>query len=399
MVKLFQVNVAANWGSHGRIAEEIGNLVQEKGWESCIAYGRYANHSRSKLLRIGNPWNVFIHGVKSLFLDNHGLNSVGATKRLIYNIEQYSPSLIHLHNIHGYYLNYPLLFDYLAGCGVPVVWTLHDCWPFTGHCSHPIYAHCEKWVMGCRHCAALSSYPRSLFFDRSESNYMTKKDYFNRVNNLTIVSVSRWLDEMVEHSFLNNHRHVFIYNGVDCDIFNPQFHMRKQDEFLVLGVANVWYAQKGLNVFFEIRKMLPENYHILLVGLSNRQIRNLPKGIEGIHRTDNVTQLVDLYSRADVFVNPSLAETFGLTTVEALSCGTPAVVYNTSACPELVTEDTGRVVPLDNISAMAEAIIQLCNNNNQTDMRISCRERAVKYFNKNDRYQEYLDLYNSLLKH
>ena len=398
MNKLLQINVSSNWGSHGKIAEDIGNLVQANGWDSCIAYGRYTNPSKSKLLKIGNRWDVYKHGLVSLLLDNHGLNSVSVTKQLICDIEKYSPTIIHLHNIHGYYLNYQLLFDFLAGSGLPIVWTLHDCWPFTGHCSHPIYSHCDKWLIECNHCAALSFYPKSILLDQSTRNYNIKKDCFNRVKNLTLVSVSRWLDKQVAQSFLGHHRHLFIYNGVDCKTFIP-YNNREcgHDEYYVLGVANVWNAQKGLDVFLELRKLLPNNYHIFLVGLNNWQIRNLPKGIEGFLRTNTVGKLVELYSQADVYVNPSQAETFGLTTAEALACGTPSVVYDTSACPELISEETGRVVPLNDISAMAEAIRQICEKTDQASIRRACRERAVRLFNKSECYQAYWNLYQAII--
>jgi len=400
MSRLFQINVACNWGSHGRIAEELGRLVQAKGWESCIAYGRYANSSTSKLVKIGNRWDVCVHGVKSLLLDNHGLNSAAVTMRLIKSIEEYNPDLIHLHNIHGYYLNYPLLFDFLSKSRAPVVWTLHDCWPFTGHCSHPVYAQCEKWKTACSECPSLRTYPRSIWKDRSAKNFQQRKQSFNAVENLTLVSVSKWLDGEVAQSFLGHHRHLYIYNGVDTQVFTPMEDDGAKDntEYLILGVANVWYAEKGLNDFIKLRALLPQNYKILLVGLNQSQQKQMPEGILGKGRTDNVQQLAELYAKADVFVNPSLAETFGLTTAEALSCGTPAVVYDTTACPELVTEETGRVVRLGDIKGLAEAVKDLCNRNEKESMRHYCRERALKLFDKQDRYQQYWDLYQSVLK-
>jgi glycosyltransferase involved in cell wall biosynthesis len=397
MPKLLQINITANWGSHGRIAEEIGQLAMSQGWESHIAYSRWANPSQSHLIRIGSMWDERWHGIQSRLFDNHGLASKKATQKLIEEIKRISPDIIHLHNIHGYYLNYPLLFEFLAGSGLPVVWTLHDCWPFTGHCSHPIYADCYKWQIGCNHCAALSSYPKSILFDRSERNYNLKKDYFNRINNLTLVSVSRWLDKQVSQSFLGHHRHLFIYNGVDCQTFVPYFDKRNHNEYFVLGVANVWNTQKGLDVFYKLRDSLPKNYHILLVGLNKRQIKSLPNGIEGILRTDSVEKLVKLYSRADVFVNPSQAETFGLTTAEALACGTPCVVYDTSACPELINEETGHIVPLNDIPAMTEAIREICEVFDSANMRNACRKRALRLFDKSENYKRYWYLYQSII--
>ncbi len=408
MPRLLQINITANWGSHGRIAEEIGQLAMSQGWESYIAYGRWANPSQSHLIRIGSMWDERWHGLQSRIFDNQGLASKRATQSLVEEIGRISPDIIHLHNIHGYYLNYPLLFDFLSKANVPIVWTFHDCWPFTGHCAHPSYASCSLWYTLCKGaCPLRKEYPASYLFDKCERNFLLKKQSFGSVSNLNIVTVSDWLKKETEQSFLGNKIIHRIYNGIDTQVFEPKCadHLKQNvriggHEKVVLGVANVWDKRKGLYDFFQIREKLDHRYAIILIGLSANQIKKLPEGIIGLSRTESSDQLAEYYSMADVYVNTSQAETFGMTTSEALSCGTPAIVYNTTACPEIVSEETGAVVELGDISAMVDKIQELCNISalEQKERRKLCRQRAVALFNKNDRYQEYLDLYNSLLK-
>lgn len=400
MPVLFQINVAANWGSHGRIAEGIGEIARAHDWESYIAYGRYANPSKSRLLKVGSTYDNYLHGVQSMLFDRHGLASKGATWSLIRDIDFIHPDIIHLHNIHGYYLNYPLLFEYLSSLDTPVVWTLHDAWAMTGHCAFPALGNCGQWKQVCVNCPLTrKEYPKCYGKARTQKNFQEKRYWFNTVPNLHLVTVSRFLEQEVHHSFLKDIDTRCIYNGVDIDVFHPyQYQFSRVRHYQVLGVASVWEKRKGLETFCQLRRILPENYDITLVGLTNQQVRLLPEGISGIRRTDSVQELVELYANSDVFVNPSQAESFGMTTAEALSCGTPAIVYDTTACPELVNEDTGSVVPLDDVKALAEAVRKWCENPQRMNTRKLCRERAVNLFSRQDRYQEYFDLYSSLLK-
>lgn len=396
---LFQINVAANWGSHGRIAEGIGEIVQTHDWDSYIAYGRYANPSKSHLLKVGSAYDTLLHGAHSMLFDRHGLASKSATWRLIRDIDYIQPDIIQLHNIHGYYLNYPLLFEYLSSLDVPVVWTLHDAWAMTGHCAFPALAECNQWKDECVNCPlTLKEYPRCYGSARTRENFQEKKYWFNTVPNLHIVTVSRYLEGQVRQSFLKDIDTRCIYNGVDIDVFHPyNYQFSRARHYQVLGVASVWEKRKGLDAFRQLRKKLPENYDIKLVGLTGQQARRLPDGITAVSRTDSIQELVELYANADVFVNPSQAESFGMTTAEALACGTPAIVYNTTACPELVDDHTGGVVPLDDVQALTDAVQQWCEKSRKGDTRRLCRERAVSLFSRQERYQEYYNLYDSLL--
>ncbi|WP_289766186.1 glycosyltransferase [Bacteroides acidifaciens] len=397
MPTLLQINVTANWGSTGKIAEDIGKLAIEAGWDSWIAYGRGNPTSQSNLIRIGNDWDMRIHGLQSRLFDNHGLASKKVTEDFIHRIKEINPDIIHLHNIHGYYLNYQILFRYLKEYDVPIIWTLHDCWPFTGHCAYYDFAKCSRWQTECHDCPQLKSYPASLWRDRSTKNFFTKKDSFLGCRNLTFVPVSDWLNGELKKSFLSGYPAVTIHNGIDLSVFTPAETVKEDStQKIILGVASVWDKRKGLEEFVRLRKLLPENYHITLVGLSNDQISTLPDGITGIRRTENVRQLADLYSMADVFVNPTLEDNFPTTNLEALACGTPVITYRTGGSPEAIDDTTGFIVDYQDVEALARQIVTVCETN-----AISanvCRKRAENFYNKKIVFQQYISLYNHLLQ-
>ena len=404
-MKLLQINVTANSGSTGRITEDIGLLAMSNGWESYIAYGRTNNNSKNKVIRIGNDFDIKLHGLLTRIFDNHslGFSSKWATKEFIKEIEKIKPDIIHLHNIHGYYFNSKVLFEYLSKLDIPIVWTFHDCWSFTGHCAHFDYIGCEKWKTGCYSCPLKKTYPASYVFDRSKINYKEKKKLFNSVENLTIVPVSNWLGDLVKESFLSSNAIKVIHNGIDINTFKPSTNIQEirekfglKDEFIVLGLSSVWNKSKGLDDFINLSTKLDSKVKLILVGLSQQQIDDLPNNIFGISRTENINQLVDIYSMADLFLNLSYQETFGLTTAEALSCGTPALVYNATACPEVVSDDTGFIVEKGDLDSVIKVINEVREKGKEFYSE-KCRERAVSCFNKDDRFMDYIDLYRSLL--
>ncbi len=400
MAVLLQINVTANWGSHGRIAEDIGELAMEHGWKSYIAYGRYANKSKSEIYKIGSIIDIYNHVLQTRLFDRHGLASKHATRRLIEYIDSVAPDIIHLHNIHGYYLNYPLLFEYLQKSEIPIVWTLHDCWAFTGHCAYFDYINCDRWRLHCHHCPALGQYPHSYLFDRSYDNFNDKCKWFTSLKNMTIVPVSNWLASKVRQSFLSCYPIQVIHNGVDMSTFSYQSVKKEdfglQDKFIVLGVASVWDDRKGLADFLKLRDVLPEEYVIILMGLTNRQIKKLPKGILGISRTNSVKELAEYYSLADVYVNLSVEETLGMTNLESQSCGTPAIVYNATACPEAVSQKTGLVVKSHDIKQLVADIQQITQKENIA-FSTCCRNWVEENFNNRNTYQKYFQLYQRIL--
>lgn len=404
MKTLLQINVTANSGSHGKIAEEIGRLAIEKGWRSIIAYGRCANPSQNELIRIGSDLSVKEHGIESRLFDNHGLSSRLATKRFLKEIDKITPDIIHIHNIHGYYLNYKILFEYLSHRDIPVVWTFHDCWPFTGHCAHFDYEKCNLWKNGCHApCVCKGRYPQSLWMDQSERNWKFKRDFFNSIENMTIVPVSYWLGGLVKQSFLGNFPMKVIHNGIDLELFYPMdntIDLREKyclgNKHILLGVANVWNDRKGLDDFIRLAEKVPEEYQIVLIGLKESQIKKMPCNILGLSRTSSQKELAMWYTLADIVMNLSYEETFGMTTVEGLACGTPGVVYDRTASPELADDVTCFVAEAGNID---DVLIKIKNIGHKTEtLSSSCRNRAKEYYDNNKCYEEYIGLYEKLIK-
>lgn len=402
MPTLLQINVDANNGSNGGIARDIGKLVHENGWKSYIAYGRAkVPNNTSELIHIGNKLSCYLHGIESRLFDNHGLASRIATLRFLRQIDKIKPDVVQLHNIHGYYINYKYLFKYLEKHNIPTVWSFHDCWAMTGHCSHFIGVNCEKWKTECNGCPLKSWYPKSLIVDRSKQNYRIKKSVFASQSNLTIIPTSKWNESVVADSFLKNLPRHLIYNGVDLDLFKPtdsdlRSKLHLEGKFVMIGVATAWSKSKGLEDYYKLADRLPDDCQILLVGLNDELMQSIPSNIMGIKRTDSVQQLVQYYSMADLVLNLSYMETFGMTTVEGYACGTPCVSYNRTACPELIYPETGKVVEAGNIDMLVDAIKEIKYKGKQS-YSSACRTRAVESFDKQKNFRQYLDIYNELL--
>lgn len=397
MSRVLQINVVANSGSTGRIAEGIGTLAQTNGFESYIAYGRWALPSSSHLVKIGGKADYLWHGIESRIFDNHGLASRRATRNFLKAVDEINPSIIHLHNIHGYYLNYPMLFQYLAEKKIPVVWTLHDCWVFTGHCAYYDFCGCDRWKTQCHNCPQKKTYPTSFLFDRSQKNFADKKYFFTMPENMTIVPVSQWLADQVSGSFLQNYPREVIHNGVDTNVFHPydQHEMKAKfgwsDKKILLGVASTWSPRKGLTDFVKLSSLLPEDYLIVLVGLSAKQQKNLPSNVIGISKTESVTDLAQLYSAADVFINPTWEDNYPTTNLEAIACGTPVVTYQTGGSPESVREPMGFVIHQGDLAQLKTAVEEIVKEPER------CRQHALEHFQQQECYGEYIKLYKKLL--
>lgn len=394
-MKLLQINVTANSGSTGKIAEAIGQLAISRGWESWIAYGRGTPQSESRLIRIGNDWDMRWHGVETRLFDNHGLASRHTTRKFIRKIMEINPDIIHLHNIHGYFINYPLLFRFLREWGGPVVWTWHDIWPMTGHCAFFGKDQCDKWKTACHECKRKTVYPASLLNNRSSRNFEDKRRAFSGMKDLTIVLVSDWLNEMRKDSFLKDTHGVVIHNGIDLDMFSPEPVPSKEKGY-VLAVANVWTSEKGWDDIMSLRKILADDIDIIMVGLNDKQMANLPNGIKGLRRTQNLNELRSLYSNAIAFINPTWGDNFPTTNIEALACGTPVITYRTGGSPEAIDSNTGIVVEQGDVQGLKKAIETIRTSSDRFTPEL-CRARAEKYFNKDDRFEEYFELYEKII--
>ena len=418
--KLLQINpVLRTSTSTGRIMKEIGELAIANGWESYVAYSKGRDGlpgSTSIPVPVGNKASVAWHGLQTRILDRHGLGSVLATKRFIEDIRRIRPDIIHIHNIHGYFLNYRILFDFLSHSGIQVIWTVHDCWLYTGHCYHYMYAGCDRWKTGCGHCPQRGKFPRSLFADRSARNFRDKRDAFCSMpeDRLTIVPVSDWMRSEMSESFLKDYRFQVIHNGIDTDVFSPQPALESEvrrcyglgDRHVILGIASIWSEEKGLNDFVEMAARLDSDEVIVLVGMDRKQLDDvlsrygrtvLGDRMVAVKRTADVHQLAGLYSTADVFVNPTWQDNYPTVNLEAISCGTPVVTYRTGGSIEAVAGDTGFVVEQGDIEGLVDAVRRV-ETLGKAHFRDACRSRAVKEFRKEDRYAEYIELYERLTK-
>ena len=407
MSTVVQINTY-NGGSTGSIARRINAVAQKQGWQVFFYYGRKflqkidAPGDRIIGTGIWYKMSILWHVLQTRLFDRHGQGSKWATRLLIKNLKEIKPDIVHLHNVHGYYVNYKLLFDYLADANIPIVWTLHDCWAFTGHCAHFVSVGCMKWRDGgCNQCLLSRQYPKA-YWDFSKRNFSHKRDAFVRIpSNLHIVTVSGWLRTFVNQSFLRDCNVDTIYNGVDLTIFHPEylpinnFHVGVNEK-VVLGVSAIWNKDKGLDDFKQLRKMLASNIKIILVGLNATQIQELPSGVIGVERMQNMSELAGLYAMADVFVNPTYADTFPTVNLESLACGTPVITYRTGGSPEAISPETGVVVEQGNLQSLCDAIDCVLQRGKDY-YKENCRKRAEEFFDKDKCYQQYIDLYNNIL--
>lgn len=401
--KVMLVNTVVGTGSVGRLVEGLYHTLLANGYDCLVAYGRDTAPEGMNAYRIGQDLDVYIHGGLSRLTDRHGFYSGHATREFIDVIEDYNPDIIHLHNVHGYYLNIQILFEYLKQKNIRIIWTLHDCWTFTGHCSHFEYIGCMKWTTGCFACEQLSEYPKSIGKDNSERNYHDKKELFTGFDNLTIVTPSEWLAMRVAQSYMGEYHTVIVPTGIDLDRFHPVKEERKSDNLIfrlrnnlnlrnknvILGVANPWRERKGLQQFVNLSKMLSERNAIVLLGLNDEQLNELPDNIIGIGHTDSVEELAALYSMADIYVNLTLEDTFPTTNIEALACGTPVVTYRSGGSAESIDDTCGISVERNSVQGVVAAIDTILSQKGMMYTQEDCLRRAAIYA-KEYRFEEYI---------
>lgn len=391
---------SVGYGSTGKIVKSISVLCENSGYSTyiCLPKGRHNKESGKNIILFGNRLSEDSHIILSRITGKSGIYSYFATKGLIKKLKKIKPDIVHLHNLHSGYINLPLLFDYIKQSNIKVVWTLHDCWAFTGHCPHFIMAKCDKWKTGCYKCPQYREYPKSLF-DNSSKMFKLKEKWFTSVSNLTVITPSRWLAGLVKQSFLNDYPVKVINNGIDLSVFKPtegnfrEKYSIPQDKIVLLGVAFGWGKRKGLDVFIELAKRLPNNYQIVLVGTSDKTDKLLPKNIVSIHMTQNQTELAEIYTAADLFVNPTREEVLGLVNVEALACGTPVLTFNSGGSSECVDETCGSVVDCDDVDGLESEIKRICTEKPYS--KEACLVRA-KSFDMNERFREYIELYKEI---
>ena len=425
-MRIAQINVVSSL-STGRIAVQLCRLCDQNGHKALLCHSR--DHAPRDIFsyRIGSMLDTYIHLGLSRLTDRAGFFSRTATKKLIRQLKLYKPDLIHLHNLHGYYLHLPTLFHYLKEMDIPVVWTLHDCWAYTGHCAYyttaknapPLKAArrrakqetvgCDRWMGGCGQCVLKHAYPASWLRDQSARNWQEKRKLFCGLKHMVLTTPSQWLRDEVKQSFLKDYPVYVLPNGIDLATFKPcadenfmhdvarSYGLdRAGGRKLILSVAAVWDERKGLEDLIELARRLGPEYCVAAVGLDEYQIEALPKDtVIGIKRTGNVNDLCALYTAADLYVSTSREETMGMTLVEALACGTQVLCYDATAMPEIVTDEVGEVAPLGDIDALAASVRRLCEAPKQA---ADCLDRAAEY-ESSARFQAYIRLYENMHRH
>jgi glycosyltransferase involved in cell wall biosynthesis len=392
------VNAVCGTGSTGRIVSGLWNYLTTRGHTARIAFGvgEARGVKQSDLIRINDKTGYYIHNALSRITDRAGFYSIKQTKEFIKKVEDYAPDIVYMHNLHGYYINIDLWLRWLASSKIPVILTLHDCWLFTGHCTYFIICGCDRWKTSCYNCPQKREYPQSLAFDQSRRNYYQKRELLSALPKLTITTPSHWLSDLARKSFLNIHPIVTLANGIDTSVFTPTTSDLKalygiEGKRMVLAVANVWDRRKGLNDVYELARKHPE-YAYVIVGLTDDQIKESPRGVIPIKRTNSITELVKIYTAADVFINPTYEDNFPLVNLEALSCGTPVITYKTGGASEMVNEASGVVTRVGDVDELAKSIDHAC------ELRRDYIVQHGRTYDQSIMFNKYLETYNAARK-
>ena len=399
-MKVLFIN-AVPYGSTGKMMFSLSEMVQ-KDMNSSICATGFSWHKcdKEEHYLIGGFWSKSFHLFMSRLFGNHGCYSQAITKKVIKKIKEFKPDVIHLHNVHGWYLHIPVLFDFLKESRLPVVWTLHDCWSFTGGCAHFTFCKCNKWLTGCGECNNLKEYPISSRVDRTKEMWRIKRECFCGLDNVTIVTPSQWLGKLVKQSFLGDYPVRIIHNGINLEVFRPIVSSFREkygiakEQHMVLGVSLGWNERKGLDVFVSLAKKLPGDYKIVLVGTDSKVDKCLPSNVISIHRTQNQTELAEIYSAADVFVQTTREENYPTVNMEAIACGTPVLTFRTGGSPEMLDDSCGAVVPCDDIDALEKEIVRICTASPY--LKEQCLVKS-KEFDQNMRFKEYIELYETII--
>lgn len=395
-MRIAEINMV-DYGSTGGIMLQIADCAVENGHEVRTFSKKWKkqNAKRDYHSYYGTTFENGLHVILWKLIGFQGLFSYFGTKQLVKELKRFNPDIVHLHNLHDSSTCLPVLFDYLAKSNIQTVWTLHDCWAMTGQCPYFTMVKCERWKTGCHDCPQKSAI---LPVDCSKWMWKKKKQWFTSVRNMTIVTPSKWLADLCKQSYLSKYPVRVIHNGINLSVFNPTETSTesqiKKSKYLVLGVAMGWGERKGFDLVIELRKKLSNDYQILLVGVSEEIKANPPAGIDVITRTDNQEQLAELYSAADVFINPTREDNFPTTNIEAIACGTPVVTTDVGGSPEMLDGNCGRVVQSENVDRLAYEVMEICEKKPFTSE--ACVKRA-QLFSGHDRYKDYVDLFESLI--
>ena len=390
-MRILEIN-SVNYGSTGCIMRNIALEAEKMGVEvftSCQLGKSTKGEKYHRHIYIGNRIDRNIHLRLGKLTGKYGMYSKKITDKFISEIDELKPDLIHIHNLHKGYINIGILFDYIKQRNVPVVWTLHDCWSFTGQCPYFDIVKCDKWKNGCGDCPSYKEYPSNI--DSTAFMYKKKKEWFQGINNMTIVTPSKWLSYLVKESFLGEYNIKVINNGIDLEVFKPvESELRKQHHLegkkIILGVASLWDARKGLDVFKFLANELDDSFKVMVVGVTKEQIQELPANMIGITRTNSAHELAQYYAMADVFLNPTYEDNFPTVNIEALACGTPVLTFPTGGSAECLQEGCGMIVTKDNV-------LDILFNLDKYDFQEEKCVAAGRQYSAIEKYREYVRLY------
>lgn len=395
-MKVLMINVVCGIGSTGRICTDLAEELNRQGHVVKIAYGREKTPEKfgKYAIKIGNNLDVYMHVLKARLLDASGFGSKRATKRFINWVQEFDPDIIHLHNIHGYYINIKVLFDYLKANDKKIIWTFHDCWAFTGHTAYCDAISCKRWINVCKKCPQKHQYPKT-FIDNSKRNWLRKKELLCGLNDLTIITPSDWMNQMVRQSFLSKYDSYVIHNGIDLAVFNGQktnnrIKMNLADKIILLGVAATWDDMKGLTDFKKLSILLDRKYQIIMIGLNKTQLREMPKEIIGIGRTNGREELVMYYQTADIFLNLTYCDNYPTVNLEAVACGTKVISYDVGGCKETIRKGIDQVVPRGDLNAVIKAIHKVI----ETDETEKIED--IAWLDQKETYKQYLEEYERI---
>lgn len=379
--------------STGKIACDITKTLIEKGYDGSVAFARNSIQKNIPYYKIGNKYDVYFHVLMARITDRVGFYSKNATIKLLKYIDEEKPDIIHFHNLHGYYINIELLINYIRQNEIPVVYTLHDCWSFTGHCCNFEFIKCYKWKKQCINCPQLKEYPK-VYFDNSKNNYEKKKNLFTSIP-MTVVTPSIWLKNYVKESFLRNQKVITIRNGIDLNVFKPTYgtwvlENNLKNKKIILSVAGTWTKKKGLEDICKLSERLSDDYKIVMVGVNKKLEGKIPKKILTIQRTTNMQELAEIYTAAFCLINLTYEDNFPTVNLEALACGTPVIMYDTGGGIEIINKKNGCIVKKGNIEEVYQSIKNL--NCSFEDCL-----KSGRYFDRKLVFDEYIELYQALL--
>lgn len=393
-MKVIQINSVYGIGSTGRIAKDLQNYLNDHGIVAKTIYG-YGKGDYPNTYKMQSILELKANIALGRLTGHHGnYNYFPTVKALKYLLGE-KPDIIHLHNIHGYFINVPLLFKIIKKYQIPVVWTFHDCWPFTGHCCYFDDYSCDRWESGCDKCPAWGDEYSIILGDRSKLNWIEKKELFSGLEHCILVSPSQWLADFFPRSFLNSYPARVIHNGIDTSAFRPlcsnvKKNLNIEQKKMILGIAPNLDGAKGGRFMLELARKLGDNYAVVILSLITKE--KLPDNVYVLPRTDNVTDLARIYSAADVFINPTIHDNFPTVNLEATACGTPVITFDTGGSPEGIRQDMGEVVEKGNIDMMAKAVIRWADYKKNNKFR----RLDTKYLDKNSFAAQYVEIYKQL---